>query len=91
MTKSSYVRLAAGFLFVASGSAFASDIEGKVESVNKDAQSLVVQGIEFHTTDTTDYDDGITSFEELSEGQQVEVDFEYRDGQHYVVEVELDD
>ena len=46
-------------------------------------KSLVVQGIRFFVTPSTDYDDGLKGFADLREGQKVEVDFEYRDGKHY--------
>lgn len=51
----------------------------------------MVQGIEFFVTPSTDYDDGLKGFGSLAVGQKVEVDFDYRDGRHYVIEVELED
>jgi cold shock CspA family protein len=42
-------------------------------------------------TQSTDYDDGLKGFEDLREGQKVEVDFEYRDGKHFAIEIELED
>jgi hypothetical protein len=54
-------------------------------------QSFVVQGITFYTTESTDYDDGLKSFTDLRPGRKVEVDFEYRDGKHYAIEIELED
>ena len=84
--------LLAGFLLILfSNPVFADDMEGRIESINKSNQSFVVQGIEFYATPSTDYDDGLKSFDDLREGQKVEVDFQYRDGKHYVTEVELED
>lgn len=78
-------------LVLVSGHALANDIEGQIESIDAEGQSFVVQGITFHATPTTDYDDGLKRFEDLQVGQKVEVDFVYRDGRHYATEIELDD
>lgn len=78
-------------LLLVSGHALANDLEGKIESVNAEQQTFVVQGITFHVSSGTDYDDGLNRFEDLKEGQRVEVDFDYRDGQHHATEIELDD
>lgn len=71
--------------------ALADDIEGRIEAIDHNSQTFVVQGITFNVTPTTDYDDGLRSFADLSIGQKVEVDFVYRDGKHYATEIELDD
>lgn len=71
-------------------SAQADDIEGKIEAINSEAQSFVVQGITFFTETTTDYDDGLKTFADLKVGQNVEVDFEYRDKRHIATEIELE-
>lgn len=71
--------------------ALADDLEGRVEAIDRGARSLVVQGIEFRTMPDTDYDDGLDGFEDLAVGQEVEVDFEYRDGRHFVDEIERED
>lgn len=71
-------------------SAQADDIEGKIEAINAEAQSFVVQGITFFTETTTDYDDGLKTFADLKVGQNVEVDFEYRDKRHIAIEIELE-
>ena len=73
------------------GSAMADDLEGRMQSVDQSNKSLVVQGIRFYTTESTDYDDGLKSFADLRPGQKVEIDFQYRDGKHYATEIELDD
>lgn len=69
----------------------ANDVEGEIEVVDADAQTLTVQGIEFQTDERTDYDDGLERFEDLEVGQRVEVDFDYRDGEHVATEIELED
>lgn len=81
----------AASLTLASGAALAGDIEGTIESIDADAQSFVVQGITFHASSSTDYDDGLKGFDDLKVDQRVEVDFDYRDGRHYATEIELDD
>lgn len=82
----------AGFsLVLFSNVALAEDLEGRIESIDRSSRSFVVQGIEFFVTPSTDYDDRLRGFDDLREGQKVEVDFQYRDGKHYVTEVELDD
>ena len=77
------------FLVLFSIPALADDLEGRIESINKSEQSFVVQGIRFFVTQSTDYDDGLKGFADLKEGQKVEVDFEYRDGKHFAIEIEL--
>lgn len=71
--------------------AHADDIEGEIESVDSDNQTLTVQGITFHTDNNTDYDDGLTSFDDLEEGLRVEIDFEYDGERHLAKEIEQDD
>lgn len=71
-------------------SAQADDMEGKIDAINAEAQSFVVQGITFFTETTTDYDDGLRTFADLKVGQNVEVDFEYRDKRHIATEIELE-
>jgi hypothetical protein len=77
-------------LVLFSGYALANDVEGEIESVNQGDKSFVVQGIQFFTTESTNYDDGLKEFNDLKAGQLVEVDFNYRDGKHYAMEVELE-
>lgn len=67
------------------------DIEGRIEAVNPQAGSFVVQGMTFHTTPDTDYDDDLNRFSDLKVGQRVEVDYVTRNGKHIAKEIELDD
>lgn len=83
--------LAAFTLVLFSTSSLANDVEGYIETIDLDNESFVVQGIQFFVTPSTVYDDGPQSFSDLGAGQKVEVDFEYRDGKHYAIEVELED
>lgn len=69
----------------------ANDVEGVIERIDTAARTVTVQGITFETTAQTDYDDGLHRFEDLREGQRVEVDFDYRDGRHIAEEIELED
>ncbi|MCC5882173.1 MAG: hypothetical protein JJU25_05990 [Halomonas sp.] len=71
--------------------ASADDIEGDIESLDREARTLTVQGIVFHTDDDTDYDDGLSSFDDLEEGQKVEIDFDYDGERHLAKEIELED
>lgn len=82
--------LTAIFLF-ASGSVFANDLEGEIEAIDAAEKTIKVQGFEFAVTDKTDFDDDAEEFADLKVGQEVEVDFEYRDGKHIAVEIEADD
>ena len=72
------------------GPAMANDLEGPIESVDASKRSFVVQGITFFTNETTDYDAGLRRFEDLKAGQNVEVDFVYREKRHIATEVELE-
>lgn len=83
--------IAALVLAATAGLAQADDIEGRIERIDAASRTLTLQGITFHTTDATDYDDGLRRFEDLRVGQKVEVDFVYRDGRHIATEIELDD
>ncbi len=86
------LKAAAAAMFASATSAvWADDLEGVIERVDASARTLVMQGITFHTVASTDYDDGLQRFEDLREGQRVEVDFTYRDGRHFATEIELDD
>lgn len=71
--------------------ALADDIEGRIESIDTERQTILVQGITFHVTGKTDFDDGLRNFADLAVGQKVEVDFKYREGKHFATEIELDD
>ncbi|MFQ3789456.1 DUF5666 domain-containing protein [Halomonas sp. A29] len=81
----------ATLLLSLAAAAQADDIEGEIESVDADSQTLTVQGITFHTDDNTDYDDGLSSFDDLEVGQRVEIDFDYDGERHLATEIELDD
>ena len=83
--------IAALVLAATAGLAQADDIEGRIERLDAANRTLTGQGITFHTTEATDYDDGLQRFEDLRVGQKVEVDFVYRDGRHIATEIELDD
>ena len=87
------VLLLGSLLFLFSSSVLADDleVEGRIESIDTSSQSFVVYGIPFFVTPSTDYDDGLRGFADLREGQKVEVEFRYREGNHYVTEVELED
>jgi hypothetical protein len=91
MKNSFKVLMVSFFLLFCSTLAVADDIEGRIQSIAHSDQSLVVQGIRFFVTPSTDYDDGLKGFADLREGQKVEVDFEYRDGKHFATEIELED
>lgn len=83
--------LLGALLAAAPTSLLADDIEGRIEAVNPADQSFLLQGITFYTTPSTDYDDGLRSFADLTVGLKVEVDFTYLDGRHIATEIELDD
>ncbi|MCG8393069.1 MAG: DUF5666 domain-containing protein [Pseudomonadales bacterium] len=71
--------------------ATAEDLEGRIEAIDAASQTFTVQGVTFQATDQTDYDDGLRQFSDLKVDQRVEVDFQYRDGQHIATEVERDE
>ncbi|MDX5444838.1 MAG: DUF5666 domain-containing protein [Zoogloeaceae bacterium] len=82
---------AAAIIATTAATAWADDVEGKIEGLDTEARSLTIQGITFFTTPTTDYEDGLKSFDDLRVGQRVEVDYTYHDGRHVATEIELDD
>lgn len=79
-------------LFIASALvspfAFANDVEGEVEKLDREEKTVKVEGITFHVNEDTRFDDDLNSLDDLEEGQTVEVDFEYREGKHYAKEIE---
>lgn len=77
--------LAAAFV---SPFALANDVEGEVQKLDRENKSIEVQGITFHTDDRTHYAHGLHSFDDLKEGEMVEVDFDYRDDRHYATKIE---
>lgn len=83
--------LAALLLGFVAATVHANDVEGKIEAVDTDAETLTVQGIEFNVDEQTEYDDGVEQFADLEVGQRVEVDFDYTDGRHIATEIELKD
>lgn len=91
MTPGRKALLIGAISLLAAAPAIADDLEGRIEAIDQGAQSFVVQGINFFATPSTDYDDGLRSFADLRVGQQVEVDFDYRDGRHFASEIELED
>ncbi len=86
-----FALLTSALLLTFAGAANADDIEGKIESLDREARTLTVQGIVFHADDDTDYDDGLSSFDDLEEGQKVEIDFEYDGERHLAREIELEE
>lgn len=62
------------------------EVEGTVEAVG--ASSLTVDGIAYTVTDDTEFE-GITGLADLNVGDEVEVEYEDRDGGREAVEVEL--
>lgn len=67
------------------------DLEGRIESINYQARTFVVEGKTFYADERTDYDDDLERFSDLRVGQRVEVDYVMRKGRRYAKEVELDD
>lgn len=77
--------LAAAFV---SPFALANDVEGEVKKLDRDEKSLEVQGITFYTDERTHYAHGMHNFDDLKEGEMVEVDFDYRGDRHYATKIE---
>lgn len=76
--------------FLCGSTAWADDVDGRITSIDADAQTFVVEGVTFHVTDRTKYEDGLNDFSGLQQDQRVEVDYEIRDGIHYATEIEPD-
>lgn len=74
-----------------SAAALADDVEGVIERIDTEAQSVDVAGVTYYADDNTDYDDDLERFEDLAAGQRVEIDFDARDGRNYIREIELED
>jgi hypothetical protein len=62
------------------------EVEGTVEAIG--ASSLTVDGIAYTVTGDTEYE-GLTGLADLSVGDEVEIEYEDRDGGREAVEVEL--
>ncbi len=79
--------LLVSFLFLTGKPALGENIEGRLESVNRQEQSFVVGGVRFFAGPWTFYEGGLEGFADLREGQEVELDFEYRDGRYHAGEI----
>lgn len=70
---------------------YAEDVEGPVEAVDAAAGTITIQGTTIHVTDTTRFEDGLTSLASIKEGERIEVDY-IREGNRLIAtEVERDD
>lgn len=85
------VALASALGMIATGAFANNQVEGDVEEMDAEQGVFKVQGIEFQTDDSTDYEGDLSGLEDLEDGQQVEVEFEYREGEHVATEVEVED
>lgn len=90
MKTSAKLLLASLASFAIAPTVWADDVEGPVESIDTEAKTLVVEGITFHLTEETEFED-IENFEAITVGQEVEVDYDERDGVHYAEEIEPED
>ncbi|QJD57930.1 DUF1344 domain-containing protein [Pseudomonas sp. gcc21] len=91
MKASATAWIAALALGLTAASAHADDIEGNIESIDKEAMSLVVDGKSFSTNEQTEYEDELKSFSDLQQGMRVEVDYEETNGEMIATEIEVDD
>jgi hypothetical protein len=80
------------FILIGASPAWADgEIKGRIEAVNQSNKTIVVDGITFYVTKETDYDGGLQIFDDFLKEQKVEIDFQYQDGKHFAVEIELED
>lgn len=95
MKKTTLLRLSVALLAAGMiGAAMADDdrdVEGVIEGVDADTQTVNVKGVPYYLTPSTDYDDELNDFNDLREGQRVEIDYVEREGRRIVKEIELDD
>lgn len=64
------------------------EVTGPVEAIGE--SSLTVDGIEYAVTDDTKFEEGLSSLDDLSVGDEVEIEYESRDGGREALEVELE-
>lgn len=67
------------------------DVEGVIDGVDAVTQTVSMGGVSYYLTPSTDYDDDLKTFNDLREGQRVEIDYVEREGRRIVKEIELDD
>jgi hypothetical protein len=80
------------FLLIGASSAWADgEVKGRIEAVNQNDKSIVVDGITFYVTNDTDYHGGLQIFADLLKEQKVEIDYLYQNHKHIAVEIEFDD
>ncbi|MEH6389430.1 MULTISPECIES: DUF5666 domain-containing protein [Pseudomonas] len=91
MKASATAWFAALALGLTAASAHADDLEGDIESIDKEAMSFVVDGKSFSTNEQTEYEDKLKSFGDLQQGMRVEVDYEETNGEMIATEIEIDD
>lgn len=70
-----------------SGAVFAAELVGIIQDVDAEDGVVTVDGIDFHLTDTTDFDMAFSGMADLQRGQQVELDFDVVDGRHVLNQI----
>lgn len=75
-------------LFSPATAVLADDVEGEVEKIDAKTRSFVVNGEAFYVDDKTDYDDEYKRFEDVKEGDYVEIDYRDDNGRKLITEIE---
>lgn len=79
------------FLLIGASSAWADgEVKGRIEAVNQNNKSIVVDGITFYITNNTHFDGDLQIFADFVKEQKVEIDYLYQSSKHNVVEIKLD-
>jgi Cu/Ag efflux protein CusF len=77
----------ASLAFALSGVGIAAELVGVVQDINAEKGVVTVDGIDFHLTDTTDFDMAFSGIDDLQRGQQVELDFDVVEGRHLLNQI----
>ena len=62
------------------------EAQGIVEALGEN--TLTVDGIEYRVTGDTEFDEGLESLDDVSVGDEVEIEYEERDGGRVALEIE---
>lgn len=65
------------------------EAQGVIEALADDGSSLTVEAIEYRITSQTEYDEGLSSFDDLSVGMEVEIEYDEQGGTREALEIEL--
>lgn len=69
------------------GALHAAELVGVVQELDAREGTIVVEGIEFHVVENTDFDMELGGYADLENGQRVEIDYDVSEGRHIINQI----